>query len=195
MTPQLSRNAQLMKYFAQQYPGVPRVHLVKLIYMADILGREYLGEPLSSLNWYKYKHGPYDEAVEDAIAELVAADLVADKRDSWWHGSGRYHRVVDFHRNIPFDFTLGESAVLDYVAANYVNMDTDEFMNLVVKETAPFKAASRMRQRLPMEMVDNQGTALVGFRLEEVLRAEREGRDDDITLSEFVNELRVKAPA
>jgi hypothetical protein len=81
------------------------------------------------------------------------------------------------------------------VTTNYVNMDTTEFINLVVKETAPFKAASRMRERLPMEMVDNQGTALVGFRLEEVLRAEREGRDDDITLSEFVNELRAKAPA
>lgn len=194
MIAHLSRNAQLVKFFAQQYRGVPRKHLVKLIYMADLLAREYLGEPVSSFNWYKYTHGPYDKAVEDAVAELVEAGLVKDERDPWWKGS--YHRVVDLHQVVPFKFTIGESAVLDYVVTNYLNMPTNELVDDVVYNTTPFKAASRIGQRLPMEMVNNQGTAVVGFRLEEVLRAEQEGRsDEDLTLSEFVNELRAKAPA
>ncbi len=194
MTPHLSRNAQLVKFFAQQYPGVPRKHLVKLIYMADLLAREYLGKPISSLNWYKYRHGPYDKNIENAVDELVEARLIEDVRDPWW--KGRYHRVVDLHQPVPFGFTLGESAVLDYVVTNYLRMPTEELVKDVVYHTAPFKAVHRVGQLLPMEMVDNRGTAVVGFRLEEVLRAEREGRsEEDMTLSEFVNELRAKAPA
>ena len=130
MTPYLSRNAQLVKFFAQQYRGVPRKHLVKLIYMTDFLAREYLGEPASSLNWYKYKHGPYDEAIEEAVDELIAAGLVEEKREAWWKGS--YHRLMDLHHVTPFDFSLGESAVLDYVVTNYVPMDTTEFVKDVV---------------------------------------------------------------
>jgi hypothetical protein len=189
MTPRLSPNAQLVKFFGQLYLGIPRTHLVKLIYMADLFAREYLGSPLSTLNWYKYRHGPYDEAIEDAVAELIAAGLVEEKKDRW--GRGLYKRLMDLHRPVPFDFTLGQAAVLDYVVTNYLKMSLDELLHDVVYETAPFKEVSRNRQRLPMEMMDNQGTALVGFKLEEVLRAEREGRsEEDMTLSEFVNELR-----
>lgn len=194
MTPHLTRNAQLVKFFGQLYRGIPRTHLVKLIYMTDLLAREYLGEPVSSLNWYKYKHGPFDEAIEEAVAELVAAGLVEDKEDRW--GRGLYKRVVDRYRAVPFDFTLGESAVLDYVATNYLNMSLKELLHDVVYPTAPFRATARMGQRIPMEIVDNTGTGLVGFRLEEVLRAEQEGRgENNVTLSEFVDELRAKAPA
>lgn len=194
MTPNLSRNAQVVKFFAQQYPGIPRKHLVKLVYMADLLAREYLGDPVSTLNWYKYKHGPYDKAIEEAVDELVAAGLADDRPDPWWRG--HYQRLVDFHRPVPFDFTIGEAAVLEYVATNYVKMDTREFVREVVYETPPFKAVSRYGERMPMEMVDNRGTERVGFKLEEVVRAEQEGRKGDyVTLSEFVNELRAKAPA
>jgi hypothetical protein len=194
VTPHLSRNAQLVKFFAQQYRGVPRTRLVKLIYMADLLAREYLGEPISTLDYYKYKHGPYDEAIESAVGELVASKLADDIRDPW--GRGLYKRVVDLRQSIPFDFSLGESAVLDYVVTNYRDMDMKELLVDVVYETKPFKAVSRYKQKLPMGIVNNAGTAAVGFKLEEILRAEQAGRSGDfVTLSEFVDELRAKAPA
>jgi hypothetical protein len=194
VTPHLSRNAKLVKFFAQQYRGVPRTRLVKLIYLADLLAREYLGAPISTLEYYKYKHGPYDEAIEDAIGELVASRLAEDIKDPW--GRGLYKRVMDLRRPVPFDFSLGESAVLDYVVTNYLDMDMKELLVDVVYETTPFKAVGRYNQKLPMRIADNSGTAMVGFNLEEILRAEQAGRSGDfVTLSEFVVELRAKAPA
>ncbi len=56
MTTALSRNALLVKYFAQVYRGIPRKHLVKFIYEADVLAREYLGHPLSK---FQYQHAKY----------------------------------------------------------------------------------------------------------------------------------------
>ncbi len=194
MSPDLSRNAQLVKFFAQQYRGIPRKHLVKLIYMADLLSLEYLGEQISSFRWYKYKHGPYDQAIEVAVEELVEAGLVSDEREPWWKGS--YHRVVDHHQPVPFDFGIGELAVLAYVVKNYLQMTTKELVSDVVYQTEPFKAMSRNGQRIPMESAKHAGTKRVGFRLEDVLRAEQEAKDgDSVTLSEFVDELRAKAPA
>jgi len=194
MGPKLSRDAQLVKFFAQQYQGVPRKHLVKLLYMTDLLAREYLGEPISSFVWYRHKHGPYDRNVESAIQELVVADLVRDVRDPWWRG--HYQRLIDLHEPIPFEFSIGQLAVLEYVSANYVNMPTKEFVEQVVYETKPFKATHRNGQRLPMDAVNHAGTRRVGFRLEDVLQAEHEARKGDFKyLTEFVNELRAKAPA
>ncbi len=194
MEPSLSRNAQLVKFFAQQYRGIPRKHLVKVIYMADLLAREYLGKPISSFTWYRYKHGPYDKRIEDAVSELVAADLVEDTKDPWWRGA--YHRVLDSHQPIPFDFSLGELAVLDYVNTNYVRMNTDELVNDVVYKTKPFVSTNRHNELLPMDAVNHSGTKRVGFRLEEVLLAEQEARRGDfMPLNEFMDELRAKAPA
>lgn len=71
----LTRNAQLVKFFAQQYSGIPRKRLVKLVYMVDVLGRQFLGHPLSDLTYRLDKFGPYDTAIEDAVQELVEAGL------------------------------------------------------------------------------------------------------------------------
>lgn len=194
MVPSFSRNAQLVKFFAQQRRGIPRKHLVKVIYMTDLLAREYLGQPVSEFVWYRYKNGPYDKRIEDAVQELVDEGYVEDTREPWW--KGRYHRVVDLHRPMAFDFSLAELAVLDYVVSNYVHMDTNELVEDVVYKSAPFIKTSRLNERLPMKEVNHTGTEKVLSRLDEVVRAEQEAKAGDfVTLSEFVNELRAKAPA
>lgn len=198
MPPELSRNALLVKYFTQVYRGIPRKHLVKLIYEADVLGREYLARPLSTFTYKKDKYGPYDPAIKEAVSELVGAGHVEEKRDSWFGGEGAegaYLRLYDQRRPVAFNFSLGESAVLDYVVTNYIKMPFEEFLYGVVYETLPMKAAGPRGSRLPMELADGVGTRKVGFHLEEVLKAEEAGRQGEfITLSEFVAELRAQAP-
>lgn len=191
----LSRNAQLVKYFAQQYRGVPRTRLVKFIYMADVLARQYLGAPVSQFRYIRHRFGPYDSAIEDAVRELEAAGLVEQKTD-WWDVGKRSERVVDLHRPIPFDFSLGEGAVLDYVVTNYVGMPWKEFLHDVVYETPPMQGERPMGAPLPMSLLDDTGTRQAGFALAEVLIAENAARRGDVvTLSEFISELRAKAPA
>jgi len=104
--------------------------------------------------------------------------------------------LVDRRRPVSFGFDLGESAILDYVATNYLNMPIDEFIKDVIYETPPMRAGVPKGKRLPMELVDHTGSRKVGFRLYDVLEAEEAARRGDvIALSAFVNELRSQAPA
>jgi hypothetical protein len=195
----LSRNALLVKFFAQVYRGIPRKHLVKLIYEADVLAREYLSRPLSTFVYRRDKYGPYDPAIKEAVAELVSAGHVEEKHDRWlgseW-SEGEYIRLFDQHHPVSFGFDLGESAVLDYVVRNYVNMPFQEFLEGVVYETIPMKNAGPKGSPLPMELANGIGTRKVGFHLAEVLAAEEAGRRGEfVTLSAFVAELQDQAPA
>jgi len=198
MADRLSRNAELVKFFAQAYPGIPRTRLVKFIYMADVLAREYLARPLSTLSYRRDKYGPYDPAVDDVVEELIAAGHAEERREGWGFGAigGAYKRLYDLHRPVAFSFSLPESAVLDYIVTNYVKMGWKEFLNDVVYESPPVKSTPRKGTPLPMESLDGAGTARVGFRLDEVLQAEEAGRRGDVvTLSAFMDELRAQAPA
>jgi Protein of unknown function (DUF4065) len=198
MPGRLSRNALLVKFFSQAYRGLPRTNLVKYVYEADVLAREYIGRPISTLTYHRDKYGPYDAAIENAVEELIAGGYVEEKKERWsfrrrW---GAYKRLFDQHRPVAFDFDLAESAVLNYVVTNYLNMPFDEFLKDVVYETAPMKAGTPLGELLPMDRLNNTGTERVGFQLSEVLRAEEEGRRGNcVTLSAFVDELRAQAPA
>lgn len=198
MPEHLSRNALLVKYFAQLYRGIPRKNLMKLIYEADVLAREYLGHPISTFNYVRYKYGPYAFTIEDVVTELVEAGHVEEKREPWFgfRSEGAYRRLLDQHKPIAFGFDLGESAILDYVVTNYLNMPIKEFIDDVIYQTAPMKSDVPKGKPLPMELADNAGTRKVGFRLHEVLEAEEAGRRGEfIALGDFVNELRSQAPA
>lgn len=199
MPRRLSRNALLVKFFAQAYRGIPRTNLVKYIYEADVLAREYTGHPISTLTYHRDKFGPYDAAIEEAVDELIAAGHVEEKRESWtsWRiGKGTYIRLFDQHKPVSFDFDLAESAVLDYVVTNYRDMPFKEFLYDVVYETPPMKAGKQLGELLPMSDLDNKGTERVGFALADVLKAEQDGRRGvNVTLGAFVDELRAQAPA
>jgi hypothetical protein len=191
----LSRNALLAKYFAQQYKGVPRTKLMKFIYMSDVLGRQYLGKPLSQFRYIRYKYGPYAPAIETTVAELVAKGHATEEHDVW-NIKSYYKRVHDLQQPVAFGFSLGESAVLDYVVKNYLDMNWEEFLHDVVYETLPMKRTKKKGEPLPMDLLNFQGSREVGFNIEEVLKAERDTTPGGtITLSEFLHELRAKAPA
>lgn len=200
MSESLSRSLQLYKYLAQQCAGMPRKHLVKMAYMADLVARQYLGHPISELEYVVYYFGPYPPKTPDVIAEL-------ERRGLAWaqpgHKAGQddyaFKKLFDTGKRVVFDFTLGENEVLAYVVRNYLKMDTDELTEDVVKDTAPWKAAvvsERMRERIPMEMVDGEGLNEIGFNLEKVLEAERQAESGDyLTAREYFDGLRNRIAA
>jgi hypothetical protein len=185
----LTKTAQLLKYFAQQYPGVPRTRLVKLVYMSDLLARQYLGKPISAFDYHKDNHGPYDRSFPEFVKELEDAGLAESRRENLGEGY-RAYRLFSF-QPVPFDFTAGELEVLRYVCQNYIAMDMREFLDEVVYQTPPMLENPRDGERLNMESMDHTGTRQVGFHLEKVLQAEQEAAAGDyVTLSDLLNELR-----
>lgn len=173
----LSKTEQVLKYFAQQYKlppsrnGIPRKRLVKMAYMADVLAREYLGRPITDLDYHRNKFGPYDESIKAAIGDLVEAGLAEVRVE--WEGDYQTKRLVDSGKPVSFTLTAAEMEILRYVAANYLHMPMAELLRDVVYQTLPMQDTP-MDQRLPMNLLDNRGVDAVGFDLEEVLRAEAE---------------------
>lgn len=193
MSASVSKTAQVVGFFAQQYGGrgIPRKRLVKLTYVADVLARQYLGHSITDLEYIKDHYGPNARELPDAVAELVATGLADEGvvRD----GSYRSIRLRDTHQPIPYEFSLGENEVLGYVVKNYLSMDLSEFIDEVVKETDPFTEVDRHGEALPMHLVDNTMKSQVGFDLEAVLHAEQQAAEGEYkTLTQFGDELRAE---
>lgn len=174
--PQLSKTAQLLRFFAQQYgpPGVPRLRLMKLAYMSDLLAREYLGQPITDFAYYRYTLGPYDDAIIAAIREVVDAGLGANRVE--WGENGPTRRLLANGVPIVFDFSAAELEILTYVTTNYLHMDMEEFVRDVVYTTKPMipllDAKPKDRKPLDMDQLNGAIVAQYGFRLEDVLEAE-----------------------
>lgn len=191
----LSRNAQLYKFLAQQCRGIPRKRLVKMAYMADLVARQYLGRPISTFNYVVYHYGPYPPETPETIEELSSRGL------AWVQESVKaapddyaFKKLYDSGKPVVFDFTLGENEVLAYVVRNYLDMDTEELVEDVVYQTRPYREAlssGRLREPIPMEIVDGEGRRELGFDLERVLKAERQAAEGhSLTSQEYFDGLR-----
>ena len=194
----ITRDAQLLKFFAQQYSGIPRKRLVKMAYLADLISRQYLGHPITTFEYRVNHFGPYSPAIEDAVKELVSKDL-ALTRDSQPDEDGQdaWKLLFDVGKRVVFDFSLGENEVLAYVADNYLDMSMDELLEDVVYPTAPFQAVrNEFRARIPMELVNGQEKQFVGFDLEAVIKAEQQAElGGYATAREFFDGLRARYTA
>ncbi|MES2178015.1 MAG: Panacea domain-containing protein [Gemmatimonadota bacterium] len=175
--PALSKTAQLLRYFAQQYQapsgvaGIPRKRLMKMAYLSDMLALEYLGEAITEYQYIRYTYGPYDEAIKDTIDEIVAAGMGEIR--TVWDNEQRTIQLLARGVPAPFDFTPGQMEVMRYVVMNYLRMPMEELLRDVVYSSAPMTDAE-MSKPLPMEVLRNRGTQKVGFELEAMLRAEQE---------------------
>ena len=153
-----------------------------------------MGQPITDLEYTKDHYGPYARTLPTYAQELANCDLaeVTTSKD----GAHRTIRLRDLGNPVAFQFTPAENEILGYVAANYLTMDLDEFIDLVVKETDPFKAALVEGERLPMHLVNNTAAKEIGFDLEAVMRAERQADDGQfITLAEFADGVRAEITA
>jgi hypothetical protein len=192
----VSKTAQVLRFFAQQYgpKGIPRKRLVKLAYMADILALQYLGRPMTELHWIKDHYGPNAREVEDFTRELVEANMGDEftERD----GPIRWIRLRASGGPGPFDFTLGDIEILGYINDNYLDMEMEEFVDLVVKTTDPFRQVEREGEAVPMDLVKNTVRNEIGFDLERMAAAEQQAIEGkSITLAQFANGLRARATA
>ena len=174
----ISKTAQVLKYFAQQYQspgtrrGIPRVRLMKMAYLSDLLAREHMGRPLTDFDYKHHKFGPYDDRIRDAIRELENAGL-GEARDVW-DGDVQTKELLNTGGAIAFDFTPAEAEILRYVAANYLGLPMQELLHDIVYPTAPMVAAPKKGTVLPMSLADNVKRDIIRFDLEDVLAAERE---------------------
>ncbi|MEO7985981.1 MAG: Panacea domain-containing protein [Gemmatimonadales bacterium] len=172
------KEAELLLLLARAYKaatgkGIPAKRLVKLLYLIDLIARQYLGRAVSSFRYVWWDYGPYDTAIKAVAKQLVVADVA--ERTPEWDNDNLTVRLIAKRDEPLFTFAPTEDEIIRYVVQNYLTMGMEELINEVVYLTEPWKTkVGRKGDLLPMGVVDNAGRDAVGFDLEEVLRAEKE---------------------
>jgi len=189
----LSRNAEVLKFFAEKGAGLGLTRLQKLAYLADLESRKVLGHPISEFRYLWYNHGPFDKALYTAREELVRKGFAEPEEGFTLFGNFE-RRTLDTGREVVYSFTPAEREILEYVARVYLSTNlTDTLAH--VYATEPMRAATR-GQPIPMELVDRRDRDAIGFDLEEVIAAERDIEQGNYTLaSDFFNGLRAQISA
>lgn len=184
---ELSRNAQVLKYFTQQRQSIPSTILLKLAYLADLEARKYFRRPISSFDWQYHTYGPFDKAFYAALDELRRADLIRQTEDRW--GNYVAKPVYDCGDSVPFEFTAAETQILDWVVRTYRSSAVGQFLEEIVYETEPMKQAER-GQAVPMELVDGTESERVSVDFDAVFVAADEATQGSCQpLDEVFDEL------
>jgi len=174
--PELSRNAQILRYLLERAPGLGHVKLVKFTYLADLESRRFLGKPISSFVYRKDHYGPFDLAFFKAEAELVDGGFAVASEVPV--GPYVQKTLSPTPRAVEYAFTPGEAEVLQYVAATYMDVSARMLCDDVVYETEPMKAAKNLKsgERIPMDVVNRKGQDPLGFDLERMLQSEEQAK-------------------
>lgn len=189
--PPLTRNAQVLKYLAERVGPVGATKHLKLAYLADLVAREYLGDPVSEFEYIWYDNGPFDSAFYHARQELELAGLGRERRQRL--SGGKEKRTFrDSGESIEYGFSEAECHILDFVADSFGSVPLARLLGLVY-ETEPMEQASEEGAPLPMDVADNTGRVETGFDLEGVLLARRQAEEGHYaTLDDFARGLRAE---
>lgn len=185
----LSRNAEVLRYFLQERGALNRTRLLKLAYLADLSARRLLGRPISAFSYYFHHHGAFDPALYDALGELERAGLAEERLE--YYSDRKYEQRVSWTGSSgPASFSPAEREILEYVTRTYAQMPLDQLLNDVVYQTEPMKAAQR-GSRVPMADQNDAERNEIGFDLEQVLAAERDALQGNyMTGRDFFDALR-----
>lgn len=185
----LSRNAEVLRYFLEERGALNHTRLLKLAYLADLSARRLLGRPISTFSYYFHHHGPFDPGLYDAVGELKRAGW-AEERLEYYSGRKYEQRVSWTGPSGPASFSPAEREILEHVTRTYARMPLDQLLNDVVYQTEPMKAAQR-GSTIPMADQNDVERNELGFDLEQVLVAERDALQGNyMTGRDFFDALR-----
>lgn len=189
--PPLSRNAQVLRYLAEQVGPVGATKHLKLAYLADLTAREYLGEPVSDFEYIWYDNGPFDSAFYQAREELELAGLGREDRKRFPDGKEK-RTFRNAERPVEYEFSPAERHVLDFIAESFGEAPLTRLLGFVY-DTEPMNQTSEEGDPLPMDIVDDLGKVESGFDLAGVLEARHQAEDGDYdTLEDFARGLRAE---
>jgi hypothetical protein len=190
--PELSRNAQVLRYLLEVAPGVGHTKLAKFAYLADLEARKYLGHPISEMRYVLDQHGPFDArrffAGRD---ELVAKGYITETQVVF--GSYAGYEMAPTPKVPEYDFSVAEAEVLSYVAKTYLNRSAIALCEDVVYKTEPMQQVKKLGEKLPMDEMNRDPKDEFGFNLERMLEGEAAAEAGRVRpLADVMNELRAR---
>ena len=187
---QLTRNAQMLRYLLEVAPGIGHTLLAKFAYLADLAARQYLGRPISEMDYRFDNHGPFDAvSFYQARDELIAGRLITHGPMDIGGHAGFEMRITE--SDVEYDFTVAEAEILRYVARKFGSWTATDLCNRVVYTSEPMKKASP-GERLDMDQV-NREPQEHEFNLERMLAGEESAAEGRVRpLADVLNELHAR---
>jgi len=137
---------------------VGRAQLLKLVYLADVEARRYLGRPLTSLRYTWQPGGPSDKALDRHLERLRAEGNIIDEPVAWRASvSAPLYAFIGPLAATPF--TRGEEAVLSYITRSYADSKLGALIDEMIEATEPMRLARRAARpgaRLAMSTENNK---------------------------------------
>lgn len=173
----LDRNAQIIKFIVERLPGrLGRVHLIKLIYLADYHSRRLFGKPISTFDYIWWNHGPFDKRFYDCV-ESLSPDYIKEERVYFQFCEGYvYHNGP---ARIKYTLTEPQCYILEHVIRTFGKANLDMLLEEVVYKTEPMEALVKKGKKafggkLNMKIIDNVDKALYGgLNPEDIIEGEK----------------------
>ncbi len=72
---------KLIKYFVYETKGhITKTQLVKFLYLADLYSVKWTGNQLTELDWCYYRHGPWNEDIDVALAKMNGKEIFQEQQ-------------------------------------------------------------------------------------------------------------------
>lgn len=193
--------AEVLAYlFAHTERPYPVTWLLKVLYLADLEAREWLGRPITSLSYTFHHHGPFDANIYSALDGLELAGVVESQERSgitatgeYWEG--RYYAAAG-KRQGGCLLDPAETAVIDSLIHRFSGSTASAIKRLSY-DTQPMRVAQSKGRGTSIDMTTEDRRASrehAGLDVDSVLQAESEvARGETFPLAEVERELRDRA--
>lgn len=153
-----TKNEQIIKFIVERLSGrLGRTHLLKLVYLADYHFHKLTGNPISTLNYYWYQHGPFDRSFYDDINSLKGTYI--DEQEVCFP-SCRGYVFHDISHQMKYDeLSMQDLYMLEYIIKTYGKENLQVLLEDVVYKTEPMEELIKKNAygvNIPMEIVNNQ---------------------------------------
>lgn len=133
---------QLILYFVCKTKGhITKTQLVKFLYLADLYSVKWTGKQLTELDWYYYKHGPWNEEIDAALSSM--------KESVCLHHEGTAILVGLEDESLlstAFDFSVGLELMLENIRKEWAGSGKLDDLLEYVYSTAPMVEVKRKFQ-------------------------------------------------
>lgn len=130
----------LLHLFVKRVPNAGRTQLVKFLYLTDLASRQFLGRPMTDLEYIWYDHGPFDSRILNRLSHLEETGKIRATKVRF--NSSHGYRYVAKEAADTTWLTERQTAIINHVIEEYGKMTLSTLLRHVY-DTPPMALAKK----------------------------------------------------
>jgi hypothetical protein len=127
---------ELLHAFVKRIPKCGQPQLVRLVYLTDLYARQFLGKPITDLEYIYHDNGPFDSRILIRLSSLVESGAIKESRGRL---PGTFHYASQT-KSSPSGLSERQIAIVEYVIDEFGSLPARNLVR-VVNETSPVEKA------------------------------------------------------